>query len=339
MPPVWPEGPGASLVGVGRIRGSGTFSVSARQALTMARMSDPRALHRATRTSTRSSLRRRSARPGRAPRSGSSTRPRSAPSSTRAARASPKTSRARSSLRVRQAVDLHAAARPSCAPSSSRSPTVASSTSCGCGPAAARHEELTAEIDPRHVPARSRRRSRDSATHQLCACSTAAARPARRDGRCASSPTSRSSRSRRSSASARAPSRPCSVALWKVFEKSWSTPVPLRAPRTIARSEMRKHRITDADVASLVSGHTPQGRPELGELAHALSEFRAASFETAPRPSAALSARLDVGKPSMVSESNESAFNADKIETTSSTSRGNRSRKGLVRQCSHGSLV
>ena len=33
----------------------------------------------------------------------------------------------------------------------------------------------------------------------------------------------------------------------------------------------------------------------------------------------------------MVSESNESAFNADKIETTSSTTRGNRSRKGLVR--------
>ncbi len=52
---------------------------------------------------------------------------------------------------------------------------------------------------------------------------------------------------------------------------------------------MRKHRITDADVASLVSGHTPQGRPELDELAHALSEFRAASFETTPRPSAALS--------------------------------------------------
>ena len=94
---------------------------------------------------------------------------------------------------------------------------------------------------------------------------------------------------------------------------------------------MRKHRITDADVASLVSGHTPQGRPELDELAKSLSEFRAASFETTPRPSAALLARVDVGKPSMVSESNESVFNADMIETTSSTSRGSRSRKGLVR--------
>jgi hypothetical protein len=94
---------------------------------------------------------------------------------------------------------------------------------------------------------------------------------------------------------------------------------------------MRKHRITDADAASLVSGHTPQGRPELDELAHALSEFRAASFETTPRPSAALLARMDVGKPSMVSESNETAFHADTIETTSLSPRGSRSRKGLVR--------
>jgi hypothetical protein len=94
---------------------------------------------------------------------------------------------------------------------------------------------------------------------------------------------------------------------------------------------MRKHRITDADAASLVSGHSTQGRPELDDLARALSDFRAASFETAPRPSAALAARMDVGKPSMISESNESAFDAGQIETTSSTSRGNRPRKGLVR--------
>jgi hypothetical protein len=94
---------------------------------------------------------------------------------------------------------------------------------------------------------------------------------------------------------------------------------------------MRKHRITDADAASLVSGHTPQGRPELDELANALSEFRAASFETTPQPSAALLARMDVGKPSMVSESNQSALNAETIETTTLASRGDRSRKGLVR--------
>jgi hypothetical protein len=94
---------------------------------------------------------------------------------------------------------------------------------------------------------------------------------------------------------------------------------------------MRKHRITATDAASLLSGHTPQGRPELDELANALSEFRVASFESTPRPSAALLARVDVGKPSAVFDS-KSAFDADMIETTSSTSRDNRSQKRPVRK-------
>jgi hypothetical protein len=94
---------------------------------------------------------------------------------------------------------------------------------------------------------------------------------------------------------------------------------------------MRKHRIIDADVASLLSGHTPQGRPELEALALSLSDFRAASFESVSRPSAALAARLDVGKSSMFSVSGESAFDVDQVETTSPTTRGHRSQRGLLR--------
>jgi hypothetical protein len=94
---------------------------------------------------------------------------------------------------------------------------------------------------------------------------------------------------------------------------------------------MRKHRITDADVSALVTGRTPDGRPELEVLAQSLSEFRTASFESVPQPSAALAARLSLGGATGISVSNESAFADDNIETTSPTSRGTRSRKGLVR--------
>jgi hypothetical protein len=94
---------------------------------------------------------------------------------------------------------------------------------------------------------------------------------------------------------------------------------------------MRKHRITDADVSALVTGRTPDGRPELEVLAQSLSEFRTASFESVPQPSAALAARLSLGNATGISVSNESAFADDNIETTSPTSRGARSRKGLVR--------
>jgi hypothetical protein len=91
---------------------------------------------------------------------------------------------------------------------------------------------------------------------------------------------------------------------------------------------MRKHRITDADVAKLFSGHAPQGRPELELLATSLSEFRTASFESVPRPSAALSTRLGVGKPPRVSKTNASLFDVETIETTSPT-RDKRSLKGV----------
>jgi hypothetical protein len=93
---------------------------------------------------------------------------------------------------------------------------------------------------------------------------------------------------------------------------------------------MTKHRITDVDVSTLVAGRTPAGRPELEALAQSLSEFRAASLESAPRPSAALAARLDFGNSSSISDSRETAFDADTIETTLSA-RAGRTRKGLVR--------
>ena len=93
---------------------------------------------------------------------------------------------------------------------------------------------------------------------------------------------------------------------------------------------MRNHRITDADAARLVSGRTPQGRPELDSLARSLSEFRAASYGPAPRPSAALAARLSLGGAAAISDSRESAFDAETIETTSPTTRSRSGRKRTV---------
>jgi hypothetical protein len=93
---------------------------------------------------------------------------------------------------------------------------------------------------------------------------------------------------------------------------------------------MRKHRITDADASTLVTGRAPAGRPELEVLAQSLAEFRAASFGTTPRPSATLESRLALGIAPVISESKEPA-SAVSIETTSSPLRPRRTRKSPVR--------
>ncbi len=56
---------------------------------------------------------------------------------------------------------------------------------------------------------------------------------------------------------------------------------------------MRKHTITDAEAQQLLSGATPEGRPELAQLAASIADVRRASLSDAPQPSAALAQRLD----------------------------------------------
>ena len=92
---------------------------------------------------------------------------------------------------------------------------------------------------------------------------------------------------------------------------------------------MRKHRITDADASALVTGRTPADRPDLEELAMSLTEFRAASFELSPRPSAELAARLDLANATGISVLNEAA-DAATIETTVPAASGRAPRRGLV---------
>lgn len=55
---------------------------------------------------------------------------------------------------------------------------------------------------------------------------------------------------------------------------------------------MRNNRLSDADVEALLNGTAPAGRGELEPVAAFVEDLRIASFESAPRPSAALSARL-----------------------------------------------
>lgn len=57
---------------------------------------------------------------------------------------------------------------------------------------------------------------------------------------------------------------------------------------------MTKHRITDDEAAALLRGETPGARADLADLADSIAQFRAAAFETTPRPSAELLARLNV---------------------------------------------
>lgn len=56
---------------------------------------------------------------------------------------------------------------------------------------------------------------------------------------------------------------------------------------------MRKHTITDAEAHALLSGATPQGRPELTGLADSIADARRAAQHVVPQPSAALVARLE----------------------------------------------
>lgn len=58
-------------------------------------------------------------------------------------------------------------------------------------------------------------------------------------------------------------------------------------------NEMSK-RISDHDIERLLAGLTPEGRPELADVAASLGEFRAVAHEAVPQPSAALLARLDL---------------------------------------------
>jgi hypothetical protein len=64
----------------------------------------------------------------------------------------------------------------------------------------------------------------------------------------------------------------------------------------MAGSEMKNHRITDDEAAALFRGRTPHAREELSPLAAAVAEFRASSFGTPPRPSAAVASRLDLDR-------------------------------------------
>lgn len=60
---------------------------------------------------------------------------------------------------------------------------------------------------------------------------------------------------------------------------------------------MRNRRITDTDAAAVMGGTAPADRPDLADVATALSEFRGAVFMSLPQPSTELRERLDAGAP------------------------------------------
>jgi hypothetical protein len=71
---------------------------------------------------------------------------------------------------------------------------------------------------------------------------------------------------------------------------------------------MRKQSISTEDAAAILSGRVPEERPDLEVLALALDDFRSASFEAAPLPSAELAALLDATQAPRISPSPENAL-------------------------------
>ncbi|HEY8590157.1 MAG TPA: hypothetical protein VIL55_11460 [Naasia sp.] len=65
---------------------------------------------------------------------------------------------------------------------------------------------------------------------------------------------------------------------------------------------MRKKQLSDADIRAVLEGRAPQRRAELEELAAVVDSLRLSSFETPPRPSAGLAARLDTERVAWISE-------------------------------------
>jgi hypothetical protein len=65
---------------------------------------------------------------------------------------------------------------------------------------------------------------------------------------------------------------------------------------------MRKQRITDDEVTTLLQGRAPSGRADLESVAAVVDALRLSSFEAPPRPSAELAARLDLERVTWISE-------------------------------------
>jgi hypothetical protein len=66
---------------------------------------------------------------------------------------------------------------------------------------------------------------------------------------------------------------------------------------------MRTHRITDDEASAVLLGQAPAAREDLASVADAVAEFRRASFEAPPQPSAELALRLDLERAARISAS------------------------------------
>ena len=64
---------------------------------------------------------------------------------------------------------------------------------------------------------------------------------------------------------------------------------------------MRTHRITDEGASAVLRGQTPAARDDLASVTLAVAEFRRASFDAPPQPSAELALRLDLERASRIS--------------------------------------
>lgn len=64
---------------------------------------------------------------------------------------------------------------------------------------------------------------------------------------------------------------------------------------------MRTHRITDDEASAVLLGQVPAERDDLSSVADAVAEFRRASLEAPPQPSAELALRLDLERASRIS--------------------------------------
>jgi hypothetical protein len=78
---------------------------------------------------------------------------------------------------------------------------------------------------------------------------------------------------------------------------------------------MRTHRITDEEASAVLRGETPAVRDDLAFVADAVAEFRRASFEAPPQPSAELALRLDLERASRITATAD-GLNASTAVTT-----------------------
>jgi hypothetical protein len=93
---------------------------------------------------------------------------------------------------------------------------------------------------------------------------------------------------------------------------------------------MGTQRISEDEASAVLRGQTPATRDDLAAVAHAVAEFRRASFDASPQPSAELALRLDLERAARISDSTDGSNASTAVQTLANEASAPRERRRSV---------